>query len=112
MKYNPRVNEVVARLEGLAAAHPYTPEPLVQGCLKILYETARCLAEITGMDAVCLQPAAGAQGELTGILMIRAHLAEQGDPRKYILIPDSAHGTNPASATISGYAVRNLKSNQ
>jgi glycine dehydrogenase subunit 2 len=112
MKYNPRVNEVVARLEGLAAAHPYTPESLVQGCLKILYETARCLAEITGMDAVCLQPAAGAQGELTGILMIRAHLAEQGDPRKYILIPDSAHGTNPASATISGYAVRNLKSNQ
>ena len=110
MKYNPRINEVVARLEGLAAAHPYTPETLAQGCLKILAETARCLAQITGMDAVSLQPAAGAQGELTGILMIRAHLAEQGNPRKYILIPDSAHGTNPASVTISGYQVRNLKS--
>jgi glycine dehydrogenase subunit 2 len=111
MKYNPRINEVVARLAGLAEAHPYAPESLVQGCLRILAETARCLAEITGMDAVSLQPSAGAQGELTGILMIRAHLAEQSNPRKYILIPDSAHGTNPASATISGYAVRNLKSN-
>jgi glycine dehydrogenase subunit 2 len=111
MKYNPRVNEVVARLEGLATDHPYAPEALAQGCLKILHETARCLAEITGMDAVSLQPAAGAQGELTGILMIRAWLAERGEPRKYILVPDSAHGTNPASATTSGYAVRNIKSN-
>ena len=111
MKYNPRINEVVARLEGLATDHPYAPEPLVQGCLKILAETARCLCEITGMDAVSLQPAAGAQGELTGILMIRACLRDRGNPRKYILIPDSAHGTNPASVTISGYEVRNLKSN-
>ncbi len=111
MKYNPRINEVVARLEGLGTDHPYAPEALVQGCLKILAETARCLAEITGMDAVSLQPAAGAQGELTGILIIRAHLSEQGNPRKDILIPDSAHGTNPASVAISGYAVRNLKSN-
>jgi glycine dehydrogenase subunit 2 len=111
MKYNPRVNEVVARLEGLATDHPYTPAVFVQGCLKILYETARCLAEITGMDAVSLQPAAGAQGELTGILMIHAALEERGNPRKYVLIPDSAHGTNPASVTISGYKVRNLKSN-
>ncbi len=112
MKYNPRVNEVVARLAGLALAHPYAPESLAQGCLKILFETARCLAEITGMDAVSLQPTAGAQGELIGILMIRAHLAERGEPRKLILIPDSAHGTNPASATIAGYAVMNLKSNE
>ncbi|MFB3923318.1 MAG: aminomethyl-transferring glycine dehydrogenase subunit GcvPB [Terriglobia bacterium] len=111
MKYNPRINEVVARLEGLATDHPYTPEPLAQGCLRVLYETARCLAEITGMDAVSLQPAAGAQGELTGILTIRACLAERGNPRKYILVPDSAHGTNPASVTISGYEVRNVKSN-
>ena len=111
MKYNPRVNEVVARLEGLATDHPYAPEPLAQGCLKVLHETARCLAEITGMDAVSLQPAAGAQGELTGILMIRACLAERGNPRKVILIPDSAHGTNPASVSISGYEVRNIKSN-
>jgi glycine dehydrogenase subunit 2 len=111
MKYNPRVNEVVAHLEGLATDHPYAPEPLTQGCLRILHETARCLAEITGMDAVSLQPAAGAQGELTGILMIRACLAARGNPRKYILIPDSAHGTNPASVRISGYDVRNIKSN-
>jgi glycine cleavage system P protein (glycine dehydrogenase) subunit 2 len=111
MKYNPRVNEVAARLEGLATDHPYTPESLAQGCLKILHETARCLQEITGMDAVSLQPAAGAQGELTGILMIRAFLADRGDARRFILIPDSAHGTNPASVTTSGYQVRNLKSN-
>lgn len=111
MKYNPRINEIVARLDGLASDHPYAPESLSQGCLKILYETASCLAEITGMDSVSLQPAAGAQGELTGILMIRACLAERGNPRKYILVPDSAHGTNPASVTISGYEVRNLKSN-
>jgi len=111
MKYNPRVNEVVARFEGLATDHPYAPESLAQGCLRILHETARCLAEITGMDAVSLQPAAGAQGELTGILIIRACLAERGNPRKFILIPDSAHGTNPASVTISGYEVKNIKSN-
>jgi glycine dehydrogenase subunit 2 len=112
MKYNPRINEVVARLEGLATDHPYTPDDLAQGCLRVLHETARCLLAITGMDAISLQPAAGAQGELTGILMIRACLAERGNPRKYVLIPDSAHGTNPSSATISGYEVRNFKSNE
>ncbi|MBZ5669363.1 MAG: aminomethyl-transferring glycine dehydrogenase subunit GcvPB [Acidobacteriia bacterium] len=112
MKYNPRINEVVARLEGLATDHPYTPEDLAQGCLRVLHETARCLQEITGMDAVSLQPAAGAQGELTGILMIRACLTERGNPRKYILIPDSAHGTNPASVATTGYEVRNLTSNE
>jgi len=112
MKYNPRINEEVARLEGLATDHPYAPEALVQGCLGILHETARCLEEITGMDAITLQPAAGAQGELTGLLMIRECLAERGNPRQYILIPDSAHGTNPASATIAGYEVRNIKSDE
>lgn len=112
MKYNPRINEVVARLEGLATEHPYTPQSLSQGCLRILHETACCLREITGMDAVSLQPAAGAQGELTGILMIRAFHAERGNARKYILIPDSAHGTNPASVAISGYEVRPIKSNE
>jgi glycine dehydrogenase subunit 2 len=111
MKYNPRINETVAQLEGLATDHPYTPELLAQGCLRILAETARCLAEITGMDAVSLQPAAGAQGELTGLLMIRAYHEDRGDARKYILIPDSAHGTNPASVTMAGYQARNLKSN-
>jgi glycine dehydrogenase subunit 2 len=111
MKYNPRLNEVVARLEGLATDHPYAPEALTQGCLRVLAETAHYLAEITGMDAVSLQPAAGAQGELTGILLIRACLAERGRARHYILIPDSAHGTNPASVSMSGYEVRNIKSN-
>jgi glycine dehydrogenase subunit 2 len=111
MKYNPRINEVVARLEGLVSDHPYAPEGLVQGCLRVLAETQRALLEITGMDAISLQPAAGAQGELTGLLMMRAWLEEKGNPRRYVLIPDSAHGTNPASVTISGYAVRNLKSN-
>jgi glycine dehydrogenase subunit 2 len=112
MKYNPRINEVVARVQGLATDHPYAPGALAQGCLRILHETARCLAEICGMDAVTLQPSAGAQGELTGILMVRACLAERGNPRKYILIPDSAHGTNPASATIAGYAIQNIKSGE
>ncbi|HLW80051.1 MAG TPA: aminomethyl-transferring glycine dehydrogenase subunit GcvPB, partial [Terriglobia bacterium] len=112
MKYNPRINEAVAALPGLATDHPYTPESLAQGCLKILAETARCLAEITGLDAVSLEPAAGAQGELTGLLMIRAYLDETGRHRKYVLTPDSAHGTNPASVTIAGYEVRNLKSDR
>ncbi len=111
MKYNPRINEVVARLDGLATDHPYAPESLVQGCLRVLAETARCLKEITGMDAISLQPAAGAQGELTGLLLIRACLDDRDRRRKYILIPDSAHGTNPASVTMAGYEVRNLKSN-
>ena len=112
MKYNARINETVARLKGLATEHPYTPQALAQGCLRILYETARCLEEITGMDAVSLQPAAGAQGELTGILMIRACLAERGKARRYILVPDSAHGMNPAGVVIFGYQLRPLKSNE
>ncbi len=110
MKYNPRINEVVARLDGLATDHPYAPAPLVQGCLRILAETARCLKQITGMDAISLQPAAGAQGELTGLLMIRAFLEDRGERRRFVLIPDSAHGTNPASVTTAGFEVRNLKS--
>jgi glycine dehydrogenase subunit 2 len=111
MKYNARVNEVVARREGLANAHPYQPEKLSQGAMKILQLLSECLIEITGMDAITLQPAAGAHGELTGILMVRAYLESQGNARKRILIPDSAHGTNPATAAIAGYSVENLKSN-
>jgi glycine dehydrogenase subunit 2 len=111
MKYNARVNEVAARREGLANAHPYQPEKLSQGALKIMQLLSECLIEITGMDAITLQPAAGAHGELTGILMVRAYLEQQGNPRKKILIPDSAHGTNPATAAIAGYSVENLKSN-
>ncbi|HEV2498428.1 MAG TPA: aminomethyl-transferring glycine dehydrogenase subunit GcvPB, partial [Terriglobia bacterium] len=112
MKYNPRVNETVASLEGLATDHPLTPDSLAQGCLRILFEMAECLKEITGMHSVSLQPSAGAQGELTGLLMIRAFLEDRGDRRKYILVPDSAHGTNPASVTIAGYEARNIKSNE
>jgi glycine dehydrogenase subunit 2 len=110
MKYNPRVNEFVARLDGIATEHPYQPQELSQGCLKILWLLKQCLLEITGMDAISLQPAAGAQGELTGLLLIRAYLQKQGNPRKKVLIPDSAHGTNPASAVIAGYQVENIKS--
>ncbi|MFN7997889.1 MAG: aminomethyl-transferring glycine dehydrogenase subunit GcvPB [Bryobacteraceae bacterium] len=110
MKYNPRVNEQVARTEGLAWAHPYQPESLSQGAMEVMAHLEAALLEITGMDAVTLQPAAGAQGELTGILLIRALLQNRGNPRKKILIPDSAHGTNPATAAIAGYVVENIRS--
>jgi len=111
MKYNPRVNEFVARLDGIATEHPFQPVELSQGCLKILKVLQSCLLEITGMDAITMQPSAGAQGELTGLLLIRAYLESQGDPRKKVLIPDSAHGTNPATAVIAGYEVENIRSN-
>jgi glycine dehydrogenase subunit 2 len=111
MKYNPRVNELVARTEGLAWAHPYQSEDLSQGCMEVVAALEQALAEITGMDAVTLQPAAGAHGEFTGILMIRALLETRGNPRKKILVPDSAHGTNPATAMMVGYSVTNIKSN-
>jgi glycine dehydrogenase subunit 2 len=110
MKYNPRVNEHIARLEGISTEHPYQPVQLSQGCLKIMWTLQKCLIEITGMDAATLQPAAGAQGELTGLLLIRAYLESKGDPRKKVLIPDSAHGTNPATAVIAGYEVENIRS--
>ncbi len=111
MKYNPRVNEAVSRIEGLAEAHPYRPDSLAQGILEVIDLLQRCLIEITGMDAITLQPAAGAHGEFTGILLVRAWHESQGNPRRKILIPDSAHGTNPATAAICGYSVENLKSN-
>jgi glycine dehydrogenase subunit 2 len=111
MKYNPRVNEQVARTEGIAWAHPYQPESLAQGIMQVMATLEQMLAEITGMDAVTLQPAAGAHGEFTGILMVRALLQSQGNARKKLLIPDSAHGTNPATAAMAGYAVENIKSN-
>ena len=111
MKYNPRVNEFVSRIEGLAEAHPYRPESLAQGALEIIDLLQKCLIEITGMDTITLQPAAGAQGEFTGILLVRAWHESQGNARHKILIPDSAHGTNPATAAICGYTVENLKSN-
>lgn len=111
MKYNPRVNEFVSRLEGIAEAHPYQPEELSQGVLGVIKLLQDCLIEITGMDAITLQPAAGAHGEFTGILLTRAYHQSKGNPRKHVIIPDSAHGTNPATAATCGYQVLNLKSN-
>ena len=111
MKYNPRINEQAARVDGMAWIHPYQPDSLSQGAMQVISELERCLLEITGMDAITLQPAAGAHGEFTGILMIHAALAAKGNPRKKILIPDSAHGTNPATAHMAGYAVQNIPSN-
>src|SRR5581483_6715049 len=112
MKYNPRVNAAVARTDGLTWIHPYQPDQSAQGAFAILDALERALAEITGMDAVTLQPAAGAHGELTGILMVRAALEARGNPRKKVLIPDSAHGTNPASVRMAGYEVLNVASNE
>ncbi|MGH9594443.1 MAG: aminotransferase class V-fold PLP-dependent enzyme, partial [Bryobacteraceae bacterium] len=111
MKYNPRVNEEVARIEGLACIHPYQPDSLSQGAMAIMAELERLLAEITGMDAVTLQPAAGAHGELTGILLVRALLESRGNPRKRVIVPDSAHGTNPATVRMAGYEVAHIGSN-
>lgn len=111
MKYNPKVNEDLARLPGYSGAHPYQPEELSQGALELMADLERFLAEVSGMDRVTLQPSAGAQGELTGMLMIRAYLADRGNPRKKVLIPDTAHGTNPASSGLCGYQVIQIKSN-
>ncbi|MCI0661396.1 MAG: aminomethyl-transferring glycine dehydrogenase subunit GcvPB [Acidobacteria bacterium] len=110
MKYNPKLNERVARLDGFATSHPYTPDPLAQGNLELIRELEAALAEITGLEAVSLQPAAGAQGEMTGLMVIRKCLETRGDARRIVLIPDSAHGTNPASAAICGYQVKTIKS--
>ena len=102
MKYNPKVNEWAARLAGFARLHPYAPEEAIQGALELMFRLERALAEICGMDHVSLHPSAGAQGELCGLMMIRAHHAAQGrNPRK-VLIPDTAHGTNPASCALNG----------
>ena len=104
MKYNPKVHEDLARLPGFAQAHPLQPVETAQGALALMYDLQRCLAEITGLDAVSLAPAAGAQGELTGMLIVKAYLADSGqEGRTRVLVPDSAHGTNPASATMAGF---------
>jgi len=105
MKYNPKVNEVASRLPGLAGVHPETPEHLSQGVLGMMHGLQQALGEISGFPAVTLQPAAGAHGELAGVLVIRAYHESRGDVRKKVLIPDTAHGTNPASAALCGYDV-------
>ena len=108
MKYNPRINERLAALPGFAHAHPLQPEALSQGFLELVWQLERGLAEVSGMDAVSLQPAAGAQGELAGIMMIRAYHEHRGERRTHVLVPDSAHGTNPASAALNDYEVVTL----
>jgi glycine dehydrogenase subunit 2 len=110
MKYNPRINEEVVRLAGIAQLHPLQPVDQVQGALRIMWELERSLIAITGMARVTLQPAAGAHGELTGMLMIRKALEKRGERRHVVLIPDSAHGTNPASAVFAGFEVVEIAS--
>ncbi len=110
MKHNPRINEEIARLAGFNETHPYTPEHLAQGCLEVVWRLEQYLKALTGFARVTLQPSAGANGELAGTLMIRAAHLKKGDARKHILVPDSAHGTNPASAHFAGYSVVELAS--
>ncbi|RPI09565.1 MAG: glycine dehydrogenase subunit 2 [Zetaproteobacteria bacterium] len=110
MKYNPRVNEDLVRLPGFSKAHPYLPDALAQGALELMWELERYLAEVSGLDRVTLHPSAGAHGELTGVMMIRAYHQAKGNPRRTILIPESAHGTNPASSALCGYQVVPIKS--
>ena len=112
MKYNPKVNEDICRYPGFAAIHPLQDGGTVQGALKILYDMEKHLAEISGMDAVTMQPVAGAHGELTGLKLIRAYHRHRGDNRTKVIVPDSAHGTNPASAAVCGLEIVEIKSNE
>ncbi|WP_243297243.1 aminomethyl-transferring glycine dehydrogenase subunit GcvPB [Bacillus litorisediminis] len=112
MKYNPKVNEDVARYAGFAHIHPLQDEETVQGAMELMYDLQEHLKEITGMDEVTLQPAAGAHGEWTGLMMIRAFHEANGDTKRTkVIVPDSAHGTNPASATVAGFETITVKSN-
>lgn len=116
MKYNPKILEEIARFEGFAGLHPFLPQlryggMLVQGALLVLYELERLLCEITGMDAFTLHPLAGAHGELTGMMLIAAYHKDKGNRKSEVLIPDEAHGTNPSSAAIAGYATRSVPTN-
>jgi glycine dehydrogenase subunit 2 len=112
MKYNPKVAEQAAALPGFADLHPLADDDLVQGALELLGGLERALCEATGMARLTFQPAAGAQGELTGLLIMRAHHTAAGDPRRRVIIPDSAHGTNPASVTLAGYEAHEVKSDE
>ncbi|EHQ91519.1 aminomethyl-transferring glycine dehydrogenase subunit GcvPB [Desulfosporosinus youngiae] len=112
MKYNPKVNEMLSRLSGFTALHPYQPESLTQGALQLMAELQEDLCELAGMDGFTLQPAAGAHGEMTGILIIKAyHDHRQDTKRKKVIVPDSAHGTNPATAAMAGYEIIQIPSN-
>jgi len=110
MKYNPVVNESLGGIEGFTALHPFQQEDTAKGALQIMGELGDYLCEISGMDSITLQPCAGAHGELTGIKIIRAYHESNGNPRKKIILPDSSHGTNPATATLSGYETIQIKS--
>jgi glycine dehydrogenase subunit 2 len=112
MKYNPKIGEKYASLPGFARAHPLMHPRLAQGALKLMYDLERFLAEISGMEATSLQPAAGAQGELAGIMLIHAYLKGKGIQRSKIIVPDTAHGTNPASSALCGYRPILVKSNE
>ncbi|HUU64590.1 MAG TPA: hypothetical protein VMW37_00610, partial [Dehalococcoidales bacterium] len=113
MKYNPKWHEDIARLPGFAFLHPYQPIDSVQGALQLMFELQGYLAEITGMSATSLSPMAGAQGELASLLMVKAYHQARGDKvRKKILVPDSAHGTNPATAAMCGFEVSTVPSNR
>ena len=111
MKYNPKINDAMSALPGFSGIHPNQPEESVQGALHILYECEKMLCKITGMNAATLQPNAGSQGELLGIFLMKKYHKNNGENRKYILVPDTAHGTNFASIVIGGYETRILKSN-
>jgi glycine dehydrogenase subunit 2 len=111
MKYNPALNDFAVGLPGFADVHPYQPDDTVQGCLELMWRLEQCLAEAAGVARVTLQPAAGAHGEWTGLRMIQAYLADRGDTsRNVVLVPDSAHGTNPATVTLCGMRVREVRS--
>jgi glycine dehydrogenase subunit 2 len=113
MKYNPKVNEMLSRLPGFTQLHPYQPEETTQGALQLMFELQEDLGEITGMDAFTMQPAAGAHGEMTGILIIKAYHEHRNDTkRKKVIVPDSAHGTNPATAAMAGFEIVQVPSNE
>jgi glycine dehydrogenase subunit 2 len=110
MKYNPRINEALCRLPGFNRLHPYVPEDMCSGALQLIWELGEYLKEISGFAGITLQPAAGAHGELTGIKLVRAYHLDRGNPRKRVLVPDTAHGTNPASSKFGGYDVVEIQS--
>ena len=113
MKYNPKINEDVVRYDGFTNVHPLQPESCVQGSLQVMYELEKSLCEIAGMDRFTLQPAAGAHGEITGIMLIKAYHEKNGDTkRNKLIVPDSAHGTNPATAAMAGYSIIEIKSTE
>lgn len=112
MKYNPKVNELLASLEGFANLHPLSDDTDCQGALELMYNLQNALKAVTGMDAITLQPSAGAHGELTGMMIIKKYFEVKGDNRKKVIIPDSAHGTNPASAHMCGFDIVEIKSNE